>query len=456
MEQSLRKRILNLAIPATIENLLHTLVGFVDTLLVSKISLMAVTAVGVANTVLNVYLAIFIALGVGTSALIAQHMGAKNIEEATVVARQSTFLAIVIGAIFGLTTLFFGRPILALMGAADSVMSYSQTFFYVVGGTSIFLSAMTIFGSILRATGDTKTPMKISVIVNLLNVGLDFILIFGLGPIPALGVLGTAIGTVISRLLGCILLYRRIKESPVSFSWREVFSLSDYRPLIRLSIPAALERLVMRVGQVVYFGLIVAIGAKTFAAHSIAGNIESFVYMPAYGLATAATTLVGASIGAKKLDQAKEAAYLSVKYGVIFMSFLGVVLFFGTPYFAQLFTNDSEAITQIVIALRIDAFNQPGLAISLIITGALQGMGDTKSPLYSTAVGMWCLRIIGVIVLGQYLKLGIAGVWLSIGLDLYIRSIYLTYRFRKNLQTMKHTTIFNPKIVRKHSRKHSY
>lgn len=436
MEQTLRKRILDLAIPATIENILQTLVGFVDTLLVSKIGLLAVTAVGVANSVLNVYLAIFIAVGVGTSSLIAQHLGAGKIDSAKMVARQSTFLGIIVGLFFGLLTLIFGKQILGLMGASAEVMSYSQTFFLVVGGASILVSLMTIFGSILRATGDTKTPMKISVVVNLLNVSLDFILIFGLGPIPALGVLGTAVGTTIARLIGCILLYSKIKKSPVAFDFKEILSISNLKPLIDLSVPAALERLVMRVGQVVYFGLIVAIGAKTFAAHSIAGNIESFVYMPAYGLATAAATLVGTSVGAKDYFQAKKTAYLSAKIGVIFMSFLGVILFFGSTYFASLFTGDTSAISQIVTALRIDAFSQPGLATSLIVTGALQGMGDTKSPLYSTAVGMWGLRVIGVIVLGLYLKLGIAGVWLSIGIDLYIRSFYLTYKFRKNIKKL--------------------
>ncbi|MGM0215319.1 hypothetical protein IGI42_002913 [Enterococcus sp. AZ109] len=440
MAPSLEKRLLNLAIPSTIENLLQTLVGFVDILLVSKIGLLAVTAVGVANSVLNVYLAIFIALGVGSSSLIAQHIGAKDSAKATLIARQSTVLAILIGGLFGLATLLFGRPILQLMGASAQVMDYSQTFFFVVGGTSVFLSVMTILGSTLRATGDTKSPMKISVVVNLLNVGLDFILIFGLGPIPALGILGTAIGTSVSRLLGCFLLFNKIKQSPVAFTLKEVVAASNFRPLIDLSIPAALERLVMRVGQVLYFGLIVAIGAKTFAAHSIAGNIESFVYMPAYGLATAASTLVGVSIGAQNYPQAKRVANLAVKYGVITLTTLGLILFVGSPYFARLFTQDATAISQIVTALRIDAFNQPGLAISLIMTGALQGMGDTKSPLYSTAVGMWGLRIIGVIVLGQYFGLGIAGVWLSIGIDLYVRSLYLSYKFRKNLRQLNHNT----------------
>ena len=105
------------------------------------------------------------------------------------------------------------------------------------------------------------------------------------------------------------------------------------------------------------------------------------------------------------------------------------VLYFGAPYFAQLFTKDLEAIHQVVIALKIDAFNQPGLAVSLIMAGALQGLGDTKSPLYSTAIGMWGLRVVGVIVLGQILGLGIAGVWLSILIDLFLRAIFLTWRF---------------------------
>lgn len=433
MEKSTGKKILNLAIPATIENLLQTLVGFVDTLLIAKIGLMAVTAVGVANTILNVYLALFIALGVGTSSLIAQKLGAKDKEGAVRIAQQSTFSAIIIGLLFGLLTLVFGKSFLALMGADDQVMAYSAAFFYIVGGSSVFLAVMTIFGSILRASGNTKSPMQVSIIVNILNVGLDYILIFGIGPIPALGVVGTAIGTMVARMLGCLLLYKHIKKSPVSFNLKSIFAKSDFAPLMRLSIPAALERLVMRVGQVVYFGLIVAIGAKTFAAHSIAGNIESFVYMPAYGLATAAATLVGNSTGAADFKEAKRVAFLSATFGVIAMSFLGLILFIGSPYFAQVFTSDTVAINQIVTALRIDAFNQPGLAVSLITTGSLQGMGDTKSPLYSTAFGMWCLRIIGVIVLGRVLGWGIAGVWISIGIDLYIRSLFLVHRFSKNI-----------------------
>ncbi|MDU5334963.1 MATE family efflux transporter [Enterococcus sp.] len=430
-------KILALAIPATVENILQTAVGFIDALMISKIGLVAVTAVGIANTILNVYLALFIALGVGTSALIAQKIGAKRESEAQIITNQSVLLTIVISLLLALVSVLFGSPLLRMMGASDRILQESLTFFVIVGGGALFMGLMTIFGSILRATGDTKSPMKVSVVVNIGNIVIDYILIFGLGPIPALGVLGTAIGTVLSRVLGCWLLYRKVQLSKSPLDWSTLFASSNYRPLINLSIPATLERLVMRLGQVLYFGLIVSISAKTFAAHSIAGNIESFTYMPAYGLATAATTLVGNAIGALDPQQAKRYGYSAAKYGVIFMSLLGVILFFGAPFFASLFTSDQEALRQIVIALRIDAFAQPGLAISLITTGSLQGMGDTKSPLYSTAFGMWGIRVVGVIVLSKYLGLGIAGIWLSIAIDLYLRSLFLVYKFNHNLSDKK-------------------
>ncbi|MDT2659504.1 MATE family efflux transporter [Enterococcus hulanensis] len=426
-------KILALAIPATIENVLQTAVGFIDALMISRIGLVAVTAVGIANTILNVYLALFIALGVGASALIAQKIGAKRPDEAQKVTNQAVMLTLAVSLLLGIISIVFGESLLRVMGASEAVLQEALQFFMVVGGGALFMGLMTIFGSILRATGDTKSPMKISVVVNIGNVVIDYILIFGLGPIPALGVLGTAIGTVLSRGLGCWLLYRKVQQSESPVDHASLFNSGNYRSLVNLSIPATLERLVMRLGQVLYFGLIVSISAKTFAAHSIAGNIESFTYMPAYGLATAATTLVGNAVGAGESQQAKRYGYSAAKYGVIFMSLLGVVLFFGAPFFASLFTSDQEALRQIVIALRIDAFAQPGLAISLITTGALQGMGDTKSPLYSTAFGMWGIRVVGVIVLSKYLGLGIAGIWLSIAIDLYLRSLFLVYKFNHNL-----------------------
>ncbi|WP_231607363.1 MATE family efflux transporter [Fictibacillus sp. 18YEL24] len=424
--------ILSLAIPAMLENILQTIVGFVDTLFVAKIGLEEVTAVGVANTVIAVYIAVFMAVGVGTSSLIARSLGAGDIDQAKSIAKQSTLLTEFIGLFFGAVSIFLAEPFLLLMGADEKVLVDGVVYFRIVAIPSIFISLMFIFGSILRASGDTKTPLKVSWWINIIHLGLDYVLIFGVGDWEGLGVAGAAWATVLVRIMGTWMLYHYIKKSIVSFSLRKG-TLNMIRgvmlSVIKLSIPAAIERLIMRVGQVLYFGLIVHIGTETFAAHTIAGNIETFSYMPGYGLAIAATTLVGQSIGAGKLKDAYQYGILTTGVGIFFMSIIGIILFVFSPYFASWFTTDKNAIEMVVTALRIDAFAQPALAVGLILAGALQGAGDTKSPMYSTAVGMWVIRVLGVYLFGIVLGYGIAGIWISIALDLLIRAIYLYVRW---------------------------
>ncbi|SMQ77992.1 putative efflux protein, MATE family [Bacillus sp. OV166] len=434
--------IIALAVPAMIENILQTVVGFVDTLFVSKLGLNEVTAVGVANAVLAVYIAIFMALGVGTSSLIARSIGAGNIDKAKSIARQSTIISAIFGLLFGLITLFFSEPLLRLMGAKANVLADGVTYFQIVAIPSIFISLMFIFGSILRASGDTKTPMKVSWWINLIHIGLDYVLIFGVFGLKGFGVAGAAWATVIVRLIGTIALYLYIKRSKISFSFFGSYSKEDSFSILKLSTPAAIERLIMRLGQVLYFGLIVKIGADTYAAHSIAGNIETFSYMPGYGLAIAATTLVGQSVGAKRSKEAYQYGMMTTWIAVGFMSFVGVLLYFLSPWLATWFTTDKNAIGMVVTALRIDAFAQPALAIGLVLAGALQGAGDTKSPMYSTAIGMWVIRVLGVYILGIHFDMGIAGVWLSIAIDLYVRAVFLLIRFRTNSKT-SHKRVLN-------------
>ncbi|MEK4180706.1 MATE family efflux transporter [Aeribacillus sp. FSL K6-1121] len=431
------KIILALAVPAMIENILQTVVGFVDTLFVSKLGLNEVTAVGVANAVLAVYIAIFMAVGVGASSLIARHVGAGNIGQAKAVAKQSTILSFFIGLFFGLITLFFTEPLLRIMGAEPSVLVDASVYFRIVAVPSVFISLMFIFGSILRAAGDTKTPMKVSWWINIIHIVLDYFFIFGLLGFHGLGLAGAAWATVIVRVLGAIALYYYIQKSSISFSLFQKSSLDIKKftlPILRLSAPAAIERLIMRLGQVFYFGLIVRIGTETYAAHTIAGNIETFSYMLGYGLAAAASTLVGQHIGAKLEKEAYTYGMLTTYIAMLFMSIIGVLLFFLSPWLATWFTTDKQAIEMVTTALRIDAFAQPALAMGLVLTGALQGAGDTKSPMYSTAVGMWVIRIVGVYVLGIQLNLGIAGVWLSIVIDQVIRALILWWRFKKQIK----------------------
>ena len=298
-----KEEIFQLALPAAVENILHALVGFVDTWMISKIGLIAVTAVGMANNLMMVYLAVFTALGTGTSSLIARSIGAGKKEKTKEFFIQSTVLAILSGAVFGIATLLLGGKVLEIMGAEGEVLREGKLFLYVVGSASVFISLLTSLAAVIRASGDTKRPMIVNTLVNIFNVGNDYILIFGWGFIPTLGVLGTAIGTVISRALGCFFMFQVLKKKGFSLSLKEIYTNTNYKELIFLSISAALERLVMRLGQVLYYSLIAMIGIKTYAAHVIAGNIESFFYMPAYGLSTAAAILMVNCFGRKDKEE---------------------------------------------------------------------------------------------------------------------------------------------------------
>lgn len=430
------KIILSLSLPAMVENILQTVVGFVDMLFVSKLGLIEITAVGVTNSIMAVYIAIFTAIGVGAASLIARSVGAGDLERARAIARKATWVSAIAGILLGLTALLFTEPFLRMMGAGQEVIESATVYFRIVGVNSIFIALMSVFGAILRAHGDTMTPMRIGFWMNAVHIVLDYVLIFGFLLIPGFGLLGAACSTVLVRAVSAVVLYLRIRKSSMAFPLFSPSRNKDVeltKELLTVATPAAIEGLVMRGGQVLYFGLIVSLGTQVFAAHTIAGNIELFAYMPGYGLAVAAATMVGKNIGAKRQREAYEYAMLTALVGVVVQGVAGVVLFVGTPWFATWFTSSEQVIGMVTIALRINAFAQPALAVCLILAGALQGAGDTKSPMYSTLIGMWVLRIVGVYLMAIQLNMGISGVWLAILIDLYARAIFLFVRTKKLL-----------------------
>ncbi|MGE7270167.1 MATE family efflux transporter [Brevibacillus panacihumi] len=427
------KSIIILAIPAVIENFFQTTLGFVDTYFVSKIGLVEVSAVGISNALLAIYFAIFMSLGVAVNVFIANFLGANQQKKAQHIAQQAIMMAIFLGILFGFVTLFFAEPLLRLMGIAPNVLEAGAIYFRIVAIPSVLMSLMFVFSSILRGSGDTKSPMIISIVINIVHALLDYVLIFGFAFIPSLGIVGAAWATVIARFLGAIGLYLYIRKSK-SVSFVKEYWKIDWRhqwELITLGSPAAGERLIMRAGQIVYFGFIVALGTNTFAAHQIAGNIEIFSYMIGYGFATAATILVGKQVGAQKFDEAKHYAKLCTYLSAVFMTAIGVILFFFGGWAGTFFTTDSKVIDEIKIALQISGIFQPFLAIVLVLTGAFQGANNTKFPMYLTAIGMWVIRTLFVYLLGIRLGWGLMGVWIGIGLDIILKAVILWIKFRR-------------------------
>ncbi|MBP2660328.1 MAG: efflux family protein, partial [Firmicutes bacterium] len=260
------KVVLTLAVPTVIENFLITIVGFVDTLFVSKIGLHEVSAVGITNAIIAIYIAVFLAMGIGTSSLIARSIGAGELDKAKKIARQSTIISGIIGLIFGIITLCLAEPLLRSMGIEDDVLAMGIVYFEIVGIPAIFTALMTNFGSILRSTGDSKNPMKVGIWINLIHIALDYVLIFGLGGWSGWGIAGAAWATTIVRMIGMTALYFYIQRSAISFSLLKGTSKEYTVPLLTISGPAIIERLIMRLGQLFYAGLIVRIGTDVYSA----------------------------------------------------------------------------------------------------------------------------------------------------------------------------------------------
>ncbi|GAY76006.1 multi antimicrobial extrusion protein (Na(+)/drug antiporter), MATE family of MDR efflux pumps [Sporolactobacillus inulinus] len=226
------------------------------------------------------------AIGIGTSSLIAKHIGAGDLITAQEAARRSTWIAMITGFIFGVLTLVFAEPLLRLMGADGEVLRQGALYFRIVGTPSFIISLMLNLGNVLRASGNTVSPMMISFWMNLIHIALDYLLIFGIFSFTGFGVGGAAVATVLTRVIGSALLVVAMKKSPVHFSLCR-HAPSELRKLtweiIRLSIPATGERLIMRLGQVVYLGLIVHMGTEIYAANAIAENIETLPICPDLG-----------------------------------------------------------------------------------------------------------------------------------------------------------------------------
>lgn len=429
------KTILLLAIPAMIENISQVFIGVVDTYFIGKIGTEAIAGVGVTNLTMNVYIAFFLALGIGTTAAVSRNIGAGDKEKANQAVKQSMIMSVTIGLFFGILNLVFAKQILMLLGAEDRVIEYALPYFMAVAVPSVFLCVNMVLSSALRGAGDTKTPMKIALLANVVNAVLDYVLIFGIFNFGGFGILGAGLATTIARIMSVILLLKKIngKESNIELSifnsWKVDFPM--LKSIAKISLPAAIERLIMRSGQLIYGGMIIKIGTEAYAAHNIAGTIETFSYLPGMGFGVAAATLVGQNLGKGDKDEAKKAGLMSYFLSTIFMVIVGAVFYVFAPALARLFIQDDEVIRQVVQVLRIIALFQPFLGITLVITSALQGAGDTKFPMYSSLIGIWGIRVVGVYILSVRLGYGLVGVWIAYATDITVRGIIIMSRYLK-------------------------
>ena len=384
-------------------------------------------------------------IGVGYSVQVANAVGARDEFKARRVIVQSLLSVLVVGLGFlGLLQLLAGF-IPQWMGADAEVLPGAIRYlrFYTLcmpGHAALF-----VFSAVLRCTGDTKTPLLLNSSCNILNMILNFLLIyptrqltlFGMTftmPGAGMGVGGAAAASAISiDLAGLILIAVVIRRFHL-FGKGCGDSLRPDRVIIRtaasLGLPYMAERMSINLGQIVLLRIVASIGTAALAAHHIANTAEGLCYLPAYGISAAATALVGQCVGAKRKEDAKAYGVLAGKIGFILCVATGATLFLAARPLAGLFTPDTEVIALTSVILRVVAFAEPFFALSIVLFGSLRGANDTRYPMFICLLSMWVVRIVLTVFFVFVLHMGLPGVWLAMALDLILRGILSLLRWR--------------------------
>jgi len=424
------QKILKLSLPAAVNSLLDMLQVITDLIMVGRLSAFAVAAVGLGLQSLMFLFAILTLLHVGTSALLSRFVGAGQMK------RASTGLSTLLQFAFFLSLplmglwYFFASNVYVWFGTVAEVITLGEDYVQTLTWMLPFVFAKLVFVTALNSAGDTKTPMKIKIASIVLNVVLNYLLIFGNHGFPQLGVMGAAVGTVIVNILELIVyltLYLRDK-TPYIPAWH--YSRSLLKRALTVGIPASFERS-LTFGSFMLFTVIIAhYGTEVLAGYQIGLRVEGLAFMPGIGFTIAAMALMGQGLGAKNPEQSREDVILVLKYTVGFMFFLSFFMIFMPEKIVWFFTDDAQTIEEASLYLRIVGLSQIPLAYNFVISGALRGAGDTKRTLKINLVSIWLVRIIPAFVLSWYFG-SILLVYLAMISDTFVKAIWLWKTFAK-------------------------
>jgi len=429
----LRRELTSLAWPSLVENVLQTMLGVVNMIMVGQLGPTSIASVGVAQQI-NFTLQVFYSgLAVGNTALVARSIGAKDPEAARRIAKQSLVLGAIIASTVTVLGYVFAPQLIALMGASPEMAELAIPYFRVVVLANVFMMVMFIGNGTLRGAGDTQLPMISTGIINIINVEVGYVLIFGKLGMPALGIQGAGIAYVTAQVVGAliVLYFLASGRSRVRIGLRGGWGLDLglIKRIVNIGGPAAAEQIFMRLGMNVYSAMVIGLGTLVYAAQNIIFTIVGFSFMPGFAFGVAATTMVGQSLGAKNVDRAEESGWEATLLGIAWMSAMGVAFYVFAEPLMGLFTTDPRVIAYGAPCLRLIAWTQPLQAFGMVLAGALRGAGDTRWTMIITTASIWLLRIPLSYFFGIYLGLGLVGVWMGNTFDMGIRGLAVTWRF---------------------------
>jgi len=433
--------IVDLTWPSLAENLLASLLSIVDMIMVSSLGAYAISAVGLVTQPRFVLLASFMALSVGSTAMVARFKGAREQKNACTVFNQSLVMTLILTIVICGIMMFLGEPLIRLLAGSNiSEMTIQAAISYfkiqIIGFPA--LSFTFCINAILRGVGNTRASFYTNATANLVKVFFNYCLISGNLGFPALGVNGASISTAIGQCAAlCIAVYTvGSGKEYITFkaSMLTHIDISMIRRILKIGMPAFAEQIVMRVGMMLFTVIVTSLGDLAYAAHMIAMNIQMLSFTTGMAFGTAATTLVGQSLGRVRTDLAKAYVKMTQNMGYIVSAFVAIAMFLGAEWIVSLHTNDEEIIRQASLMLRIIAVVNPVSNARFIYISALRGAGDSFFAVIVTFVGVALVRpIISLTLISSALpfQIGLTGVWIGLSSDGVICYLLSWMRFRR-------------------------
>ncbi len=444
-KELIRKKVLKLAVPIILEQVATILLGIINTIMVGRLGKESVAAVGNVDMLSRCVFPLFAGIATGVTILIAHAVGQKQNEEACDISKQGLYAGTILSVVLMIILIFARNYILDLLfgKAEESVMVLARKYFRITIFSYPFMFIYYLINGVLRGSGETKTPLKVTVIMNIVNVVFGYLMIYGIHikiagnsiGLDGLGVIGAAIGITAARACGAILdiiiIIRGKHMIHIAEWYRWKYKPEVFSKIIRIGVPYGMEQFAMQTGKLVLQVLITSMGTVAIAANTIGMSIMSLCITLGYGFNLAAVTLTGQAIGAGKPEDADRSTKEILKLNIITLSVISALIIIFVPQICSIYTTDTDVINCGVSIIRIYAFSQPFLAIVQVLGGSLRGAGDTKYPMVTTFLGVWCLRLLFGFILGKLFNMGINGVWTAMTIDLVIRSIAYTIRYRR-------------------------